>query len=369
MDFNQPFGNAFNNEAAIQYNIVQTEFNNANFAFTCNNKKTAEQAYQKGKFASEQLSRLVSEQEARPYRVMFHFIEVMFRQIKISEYLIREKFKKAFEELALAKTACNAAAKGLSEIDALFRGYDPNLANTASFKAYLSYFDTILSANTPYVQYQIMSGEGVFVDEIEVIRKFVEDLRRINQTEMANDPYRKYEPLINMVNVMADQYETRIELLEEKRENIEYLKPIDKNVFIVHGHDVTILHELQTMLRTFGIEPVILNQMPDYGKTVIEKFEELGRKCAFAFVIVTPDDIVENKQIRYFQGRPNVLFELGWFYGRFGRSKVRILRQEETQMPSDLHGMVNIEFRDSLQEVYENIKRDLEYNRIIEKNH
>src|SRR5829696_9364294 len=88
------------------------------------------------------------------------------------------------------------------------------------------------------------------------------------------------------------------------------------------------------------------------GKTVIEKFEHYGRLCAFAFVIITPDDWVENNSKKYFQARPNVLFKLGWFCGRYGRDNVRILRQEETPLPSDLNGLITIDFNKQLEEVY-----------------
>src|SRR5690606_41688634 len=116
-----------------------------------------------------------------------------------------------------------------------------------------------------------------------------------------------------------------------------------------------------------GIEPVVLRAIPDNGHTVIEKFVEYTRHCAFAFVRFTPDDLVENKKKKYFQGRPNVLFELDWFCGRFGRDKVRILRQKDTQLPSDLNGIVTIDFHERLEEVFRKITFDLEYNGILEK--
>lgn len=99
----------------------------------------------------------------------------------------------------------------------------------------------------------------------------------------------------------------------------------------------------------------ILSDEDDDGKTVIEKFEHYGRLCAFAFVIITPDDWVENNGKKYFQARPNVLFELGWFCGRYGRDNVRVLRQEETPLPSDLNGLITIDFNKQLEEVYRRI--------------
>ncbi|MET0754225.1 MAG: TIR domain-containing protein, partial [Pyrinomonadaceae bacterium] len=93
--------------------------------------------------------------------------------------------------------------------------------------------------------------------------------------------------------------------------------------------------------------------------TIIEKFEHYGRICAFAFVLVTPDDTVTVDEATYFQARPNVLFELGWFCGRYGRAKVRILNQKKTPLPSDLHGLETYEFDEKISEISENIKADL----------
>jgi predicted nucleotide-binding protein len=62
-----------------------------------------------------------------------------------------------------------------------------------------------------------------------------------------------------------------------------------------------------------------------------------------------------------------VLFELGWFCGRYGRDNVRILRKKETPLPSDLHGLITIDYNERIEEVYRKIKLDLETMRIVER--
>jgi hypothetical protein len=44
---------------------------------------------------------------------------------------------------------------------------------------------------------------------------------------------------------------------------------------------------------------------------------------------------------------------------------VRILRQKDTPLPSDLGGLVNIDFNETLEEVFRKIKADLETAGII----
>jgi len=121
----------------------------------------------------------------------------------------------------------------------------------------------------------------------------------------------------------------------------------------------------------YGVKPVVLYESPDKGETVIEKFESCARFSCFVFVIITPDDFVKNKGKTYYQGRPNVLFELGWFCGRFGRDKVRILKRESVkkkiEMPSDLNGIITLDFNKKREEVSKEIGKDLEHNGIITK--
>jgi predicted nucleotide-binding protein len=53
---------------------------------------------------------------------------------------------------------------------------------------------------------------------------------------------------------------------------------------------------------------------------------------------------VSTESGEYTQARPNVVFELGWFYGRLGRNRVAMLLKEGTRIHSDLDGVSRIEF-------------------------
>lgn len=121
--------------------------------------------------------------------------------------------------------------------------------------------------------------------------------------------------------------------------------PETGKVFIVHGHDEANTMRLRDLLRErFNLEPVILAAQPGRGRTLIEKFEDEARSCSFAFVLLTPDDQVATPSGEYTQARPNVIFELGWFYGRLGRARVVLLLKGGTKIHSDLEGVSKIEF-------------------------
>jgi predicted nucleotide-binding protein len=69
----------------------------------------------------------------------------------------------------------------------------------------------------------------------------------------------------------------------------------------------------------------------------------------------------------YAQPRPNVIFELGRFYGRLCRGKVCILFRKGTKIHSDLDGISRIEFGDSILEKEGEIKKELLAANILTK--
>ncbi|MEE1282638.1 MAG: nucleotide-binding protein [Acutalibacteraceae bacterium] len=112
---------------------------------------------------------------------------------------------------------------------------------------------------------------------------------------------------------------------------------------------------------------IVLSDQPDQGLTIIEKFEKYAKNCSYAFALFTPDDIVTNGDKQYFQARPNVIFELGWFYANLGRSRVCILDQasERSKIFSDLQGILRMQFINDVSERYIEIDRELKSLGII----
>jgi predicted nucleotide-binding protein len=117
-----------------------------------------------------------------------------------------------------------------------------------------------------------------------------------------------------------------------------------KTLFIIHGHDEINTLKLQSLLKDrWNLNTILLKDKPGKGRTIIEKFEQEAEKAKFAFAILTPDDVVMGDD-EYRQSRPNVFFELGWFYGQIGRENVCILFKEGTKIHSDLDGISRIHF-------------------------
>ena len=48
---------------------------------------------------------------------------------------------------------------------------------------------------------------------------------------------------------------------------------------------------LEVLLTEMGLEPIVPYRQTDEGQTVIEKFEKYGSDVAYAFILLTPDEI------------------------------------------------------------------------------
>lgn len=115
-----------------------------------------------------------------------------------------------------------------------------------------------------------------------------------------------------------------------------------KDVFIVHGHDSEAKLEIARFLEKLRLNPIILHELPDKGRTIIEKFEANTNVC-FAIVLLTPDDIGhprDDASKAKPRARQNVILELGFFVGRLGRHRVCALRKGDIEIPTDYSGVL-----------------------------
>lgn len=142
--------------------------------------------------------------------------------------------------------------------------------------------------------------------------------------------------------------------------SVQRIIPEAGRVFLIHGHDTANTLKLRLLVsERFGLVPIILSEQPSKGRSVLEKFEDEAGTAAYAFALLTPDDFIKKELGEYTQARPNVLFELGWFYGRLGRDRVSMLLRKGTGIPSDLDGIVRIQFQHSIEEKIIEIETEL----------
>jgi predicted nucleotide-binding protein len=116
-----------------------------------------------------------------------------------------------------------------------------------------------------------------------------------------------------------------------------------RRVFVVHGHDEAVKQAVARTLERLQLEPIILHEWPDKGRTIIEKLEA-HTDVGYAVVLMTPDDRGGPKTEPFdsyrFRARQNVLVELGVFLGKLGRSRVTVIYDRDVEMPSDYDGVL-----------------------------
>jgi predicted nucleotide-binding protein len=121
------------------------------------------------------------------------------------------------------------------------------------------------------------------------------------------------------------------------------------NIFIVHGQNNEIKVNVARTLEKLGLNPIILHEQANAGKTIIEKFETHS-DVGFAIILMTDDDFgkAKNETDNFnSRARQNVILEMGYFIGRLGRERVCPLFMKGVELPSDLYGLLYIEIDSS----------------------
>lgn len=119
-------------------------------------------------------------------------------------------------------------------------------------------------------------------------------------------------------------------------------QPLTK-VFIVHGRDEALLHQVARFIERLQLQAIILHEQGNEGRTLIDKFKAKADEANFAVVLMTPDDMgALAGDIPRPRARQNVILELGYFLARLGSNKVCALHKGGVETPSDFAGVVYV---------------------------
>jgi len=108
-------------------------------------------------------------------------------------------------------------------------------------------------------------------------------------------------------------------------------------VFIIHGHDNALKREVQLLLARADLDDVVLHEKPDKNRSIIDKLIEEGAPAAYVIALLSPDDLQADGKYR---ARQNVILEIGYFLGKLGKERVRMLVKKGIEIPSDLRGIL-----------------------------
>lgn len=154
------------------------------------------------------------------------------------------------------------------------------------------------------------------------------------------------EQLKTLLNTMKEDIQMDILFPKGKKTN-----QINSNrIFIVHGHNNEMKETVARAVQNLDFEAVILHEMPNQGRTVIEKFTDHSEEVQYAIVLLSADDFAYPKGADMQQGklrpRQNVVFELGYFIAKLGRNRVFPLYEtmDNFEIHSDFAGVVLVPF-------------------------
>ncbi len=111
------------------------------------------------------------------------------------------------------------------------------------------------------------------------------------------------------------------------------------------GLDVA--REIELQLEDEALITIWKNGIFSLGEGILESLMNALDQFDFAIMVLTPDDLLESRGHNYASPRDNVLFELGLFMGRLGRSRTFILHEHnaELKLPSDLAGITRATYK------------------------
>ncbi len=234
------------------------------------------------------------------------------------------------------------------------------------------------------IKERISSGSDLFktkINNTEHLERHIRDYRKWNDynSELLKsvfnnekNEYRYGYNMVRSVKVFSGNYNPEEELRDLKveiRDKIAFLEqliekadlikcdveePLKKDkdlprekstsIFIVHGHDIAIQQSVARVVEKLKLKPIILNEQPNAGRTIIEKFESHS-DVGFAIVLLTADD--EGKAVKetslQMRARQNVILELGYFIGKLGRKNVLPLYTNGVEIPNDIHGLLYVQ--------------------------
>ena len=166
---------------------------------------------------------------------------------------------------------------------------------------------------------------------------------------LGGDPTTELEKWVNFRLDQLDSILQRLPLFRSheasaRTESIPNIERTTNNtdIFIVHGQDTAAKEEVARFIERLGLRAIILHEQTNKGRTIIEKFEQHSQ-VGFAVVLLTPDDVghanLESATPNP-RARQNVVFELGFFIGTLGRSRVCALLRGNIEIPTDISGVL-----------------------------
>lgn len=247
-----------------------------------------------------------------------------------------EEWQTASQIFTFLRSARNAPSEALSNSEMMSWFQEPKFEASTIFTASMADLEQVEDVD---------SSGNIWLTIQQQARRSVVARVRSYCYEVASNAYILAKSRLKLV-----EFEDELAAVSEPAARDESL---DEGVFVVHGKDETLKDRVSHLLSDLGIQPVILHQLPNSGQTIIEKLEAASIGVSFAIVLLTPDDVgrlaSESSESEASRARQNVIFELGYYIGKLGRSRVCALYKPDIDLPTDYDGVVYVPVDEGLE--------------------
>lgn len=162
-----------------------------------------------------------------------------------------------------------------------------------------------------------------------------------NGLYISDEQFNKVFEINNKIN---DFITKAVTLFSDAKFNIRKASPAVSNnnrrIFIVHGRNHAVRDDVKQLLIENKFEPIILENEPNKGQFLLQKFLSAASTVSYAIVIMTGDDKVDDVNQQVSRARQNVILELGYFISQIGKERIIILQDSNIENPSDIAGLV-----------------------------
>lgn len=264
---------------------------------------------------------------------------------------LKEQITKGEELLKINVPVARQAQQGYYGLDSMSRSRERVDYDDDAEKEFIAKYSRWNDRNKAIYRTSFEAPESIYYHEYEShiwnhfwgddnIKDYKDQIKRL-KNHMQGDIER------------SDLFKCNVEKPAELSKVIILEQPaLSNDIFIVHGHNEEMKQAVARVVTKLGLNPIILHEQANEGKTIIEKFETNAEAINFAIILLSGDDLaasvrdlngVKDEEVRQhleLRARQNVVFEMGYFAGKLGRANVFFLLQDNVTKPGDLDGIV-----------------------------